>query len=163
MRKVAENGHAVVVVAEGAGEELMEELNTEADKSGNKKLQPIAEFMKEKINDYFKQHNKEITLKYIDPSYMIRSVPANAMDALYCMLLAQNAVHGAMAGFTAFTVGLINNRYAYIPIRRICQNSPRVLNPDGRSWERLRAVTGQPEQVPSKVFIDSKSSCDDNM
>ena len=57
-------------------------------------------------------------VKYIDPSYMIRSVPANASDSMFCMILAQNAVHGAMAGFTAFSVGLVNNRIVYIPISR---------------------------------------------
>lgn len=62
-----------------------------------------------------------------------RSVPANASDAMYCMLLAQNAVHGVMAGFTAFTTGLVNNRMVYIPIKRIVATSPRVLDPQGRS------------------------------
>ena len=63
---------------------------------------------------------------------LCRSVPANASDAMYCMLLAQNAVHGAMAGFTSFTTGLVNNRMVYIPIKRIVATSPRVLDPRGR-------------------------------
>ena len=74
-----------------------------------------------------------------------RSVPANSSDALYCMLLAQNAVHGAMAGFTAFTTGMINNRLVYIPIKRIVATSPRVMDARGRMWERVLAETMQPQ------------------
>lgn len=78
---------------------------------------------------------------------MIRSVPANASDALYCMLLAQNAVHGAMAGFTGFSVGLVNNRLVYIPIPRLVSTSPRVMDPVGRTWERVLAMTRQPQSA----------------
>ena len=73
-------------------------------------LPPIGGFVREIIKEHFKRLGKVCTVKYIDPSYMIRSVPANASDSLYCMLLAQNAVHGAMAGFAGFSVGLCNNR-----------------------------------------------------
>lgn len=102
MQRVKEQGHAVVVVAEGAGEELLGK-STEVDAGGNRKLPAIGEFLKSKIVAYFKEHGQETSIKYLDPSYMIRSVPANASDSLYCMLLAQNAVHGAMAGYTAFS------------------------------------------------------------
>ena len=78
----------------------------------------IQEFIKDEISNYFSARNIPSTVKYIDPSYMIRSVPANASDAMFCLILAQNAVHGAMAGFTAFSVGLVNNRVVYIPISR---------------------------------------------
>lgn len=80
---------------------------------------------------------------------MIRSVPANASDSLYCMLLAHNAVHGAMAGYTAFTTGLVNNRVVYIPIPRLVATSPRVMDPMGRTWERILAMTGQPKHEPT--------------
>ena len=83
------------MVAEGAGEELLG-ASIEKDASGNKKLPMIGEFLKEKISDYFKVKGAEATVKYIDPSYMIRSVPANATDALYCLQLGQNAVHGKL-------------------------------------------------------------------
>ena len=83
------------MVAEGAGEELLGK-SAEMDASGNRKLPAIGEFLKLKISEYFKKMNSEATIKYVDPSYMIRSVPANASDSLYCMLLASNAVHGAM-------------------------------------------------------------------
>ena len=93
--RVKQKGYAVVVVAEGAGEELLGE-STETDASGNKKLPMIGEFLKSEIGKYFKSRGEEATVKYIDPSYMIRSVPANATDSLYCMQLGQNAVHGKL-------------------------------------------------------------------
>ena len=93
--RVKQKGYAVVVVAEGAGEELLGE-STETDASGNKKLPMIGEFLKSEIGKYFKGRGEEATVKYIDPSYMIRSVPANATDSLYCMQLGQNAVHGKL-------------------------------------------------------------------
>jgi 6-phosphofructokinase 1 len=143
MEKVQENGHAVVVVAEGAGEELLGE-SAEMDAGGNKKLPAIGEFMKKQVTSFFKKNGMEATIKYIDPSYMIRSVAANASDSLMCMLLAQNSVHGAMAGYTAFSTGLVNNRVVYIPITRLVATSPRVMDPYGRTWERVLASTGQP-------------------
>lgn len=147
MNRVKANGHAVIVVAEGAGEELLGQ-SAEVDAGGNRKLPAIGEFMKKKVTEYFAQHGMVATVKYLDPSYMIRSVAANASDALYCMLLAQNAVHGAMAGYTGFTTGLVNNRLVYIPIPRIVATSPRVMDPVGRTWERVLSMTRQPNQDP---------------
>ena len=86
-RRVREQGYAVVVVAEGAGEELLGE-SAEVDAGGNKKLPPIGEFMKTAITDYYAKHGEEATVKYIDPSYMVRSVPANAADSLCKSLIA---------------------------------------------------------------------------
>ncbi|EKU22888.1 6-phosphofructo-2-kinase / fructose-2,6-bisphosphatase, partial [Nannochloropsis gaditana CCMP526] len=142
-QRVQQKGHAVVVVAEGAGEELLGQ-SAEKDASGNKKLPAIGQFLKEKIGIYFKSQGQPSTVKYIDPSYMVRSVPANAADSIYCSLLAQNAVHGAMAGFTQFTVGLCNNRLVYLPIPLVVATSPRVMDPVGRTWERVLSVTRQP-------------------
>ena len=135
MRRVKEQGYAVVVVAEGAGEELLG-TSTETDASGNKKLPAIGEFMKEQITAHFAKHGEVATVKYIDPSYTVRSVPANAADSLYCMQLAQNAVHGAMAGLTGFSVGLCNNRMVFLPIPELVATSPRSMDPWGRTWER---------------------------
>ena len=144
LSRVKKQGHAVVVVAEGAGEELLGE-SVEVDAGGNRKLPRIGEFLKSEVEKSFQANNLTATVKYIDPSYMIRSVPANASDSLYCMMLAQNAVHGTMAGYTAFTTGLVNNRVAYIPIPRLVSTSPRVMDPNGRTWERVRAMTRQPQ------------------
>jgi len=144
VRKVVERrGNAVVVVAEGAGEEILGE-SAECDAGGNKKLPPIGLFMKDQLISHFKKHNAVATVKYIDPSYMIRSVPANAADSLYCMLLAQNAVHASMAGYTGFTVGLNGNRVVLLPIEAITLNSPRTMDPFGRTWERVLTMTRQP-------------------
>lgn len=145
-RRVKQQGYAVVVVAEGAGEEVLG-TSAETDASGNKKLPKIGEFMKKEIEEYFKKQGEVATVKYIDPSYTVRSVPANAADSLYCMQLGQNAVHGAMAGFTGFSVGLCNNRMVFIPIPELVATSPRNMNPRGRTWERVLALTRQPNTV----------------
>jgi 6-phosphofructokinase 1 len=146
-RRVKQQGYAVVVVAEGAGEDLLGK-STATDKSGNKILPKIGEFIKKAIVDHFHQHGEEATVKYLDPSYMIRSVPANAADSLYCMQLAQNAVHGAMAGLTGYSVGLVNNRMVWLPIPELVATSPRYMNPHGRTWERVLCLTRQPNTVP---------------
>jgi 6-phosphofructokinase 1 len=63
------------------------------------------------------------------------------------MQLAQNAVHGVMAGFTGFSVGLCNNRMVFLPIPQLVATSPRSMNPKGRTWERVLALTRQPNTV----------------
>ncbi len=149
-QRVKKQGYAVIVVAEGAGEEILG-TSAETDASGNKKLPAIGQFMKEQVEQYFQtQHNETATVKYIDPSYMVRSVPANAADSLYCMQLAQAAVHGSMAGYTGFSVGLVNNKMVFLPIPELVATSPRMMNPHGRTWERVLARTRQPNTVPSK-------------
>ena len=153
---LARQGHAVVVVAEGAGAEYLAPV-TNADGSlatdagGNSILPEVGPWLKRAISEHFEGQGLEpaVSVKYIDPSYIIRSVPANASDSLYCLLLAQNAVHGAMAGFTGFSVGLYNNRMVYLPMQLIVANSPRVMNPLGRTWERVVSVTGQPSTAVS--------------
>lgn len=153
-RTVKQKGFAVVVVAEGAGEEVLGE-SMEKDASGNKKLPAIGEFMKKSIEAYFKSLDDEATVKYIDPSYMVRSVPANASDSLYCMQLAQNAVHGSMAGFTGFSVGLCNNKMVLLPIPYLVSTSPRMMNSHGRTWERVLSKTRQPNTVvPKRERLD---------
>ena len=94
-------------------------------------------------------HYPLINLVFIACFSSSRSVAANASDSLYCMLLAQNAVHGAMAGYTAFSTGLINNRVVFIPITRLVATSPRVMDPIGRTWERVLSMTRQPKQEPT--------------
>lgn len=156
-RRVKKKQYAVVVVAEGAGEELLGETNEKEAGSGNKKLAPIAEYIRDQIKKYFKEEKgEEVRMKYIDPSYMVRSVSANAADTLYCTQLAQNAVHGTMAGFTGFSVGLVNNQVVYIPIPQLVAASPRQLDPHGETWQRVISMTGQPNTAPPKKGGDDE-------
>uniref|UniRef100_A0A7S3XU18 Rhodanese domain-containing protein n=1 Tax=Heterosigma akashiwo TaxID=2829 RepID=A0A7S3XU18_HETAK len=152
-RRVMEKGHAVVVLAEGAGEDVLGQ-SAEVDAGGNRKLPAVGDWVKKQIETYFSGQGMPATVKYIDPSYMIRSVPANSTDSLYCTLLSQNAVHGAMAGYTAFSVGLVNNRMVWIPMPILTDNSPRVMAPHGRTWERVLSATHQPNTVPPDAKID---------
>ncbi|KVI04531.1 hypothetical protein Ccrd_017151 [Cynara cardunculus var. scolymus] len=121
-QRLKENGHVVIVLAEGAGQDYLSgSVNApeEKDASGNRLLLDI------------------------DPTYMIRAVPSNASDNIYCTLLAQSAIHGAMAGYTGFTVGPVNSRHAYIPIGRVTE-ATNVVKLTDRMWARLLASTNQP-------------------
>lgn len=121
--KLRAEGHMVIVIAEGAAMDLMEQEMkcSEVDASGNKRLSDVGQWLKKKINDQFIKRGREINLKLIDPTYEIRSVPANASDNLHCSLLAQSAVHSAMFGFSGFCVGMINTHFVVIPIEEICR------------------------------------------
>lgn len=146
-KRIRENGHAVIVVAEGAGQELVADSMQSMDKhdaSGNRLLLDVGLWLSQKLKGYFITERKQvINLKYIDPTYMIRAIPSNASDNVYCYLLAQSAVHGAMAGYTGFTVGPVNGKHAYIPISRITETQNRVKTSD-RMWARLLSSTNQP-------------------
>lgn len=122
--KLRSKGHMVIVVAEGAGMDLIDgerqNSTSSTDASGNRKLPDVGLWLKEKINSDFKKRGREINLKLIDPTYEIRSVPANASDNLHCSLLAQSAVHGAMHGFSGFSIGMVNTHIVLIPMEEIC-------------------------------------------
>ncbi|XP_051137275.1 ATP-dependent 6-phosphofructokinase 6-like [Andrographis paniculata] len=147
-----ENGHMVIVIAEGAGQELLA-AKDEKDASGNRLLQDVGLWISGKIKEHFSKQKVSITLKYIDPTYMIRAIPSNASDNVYCSLLAQSAVHGAMAGFTGFTSGLVNGRHTYIPFNRIIEQQNKVVITD-RMWARLLASTNQPSFLGNKEIKD---------
>ncbi|KAJ9688269.1 hypothetical protein PVL29_014128 [Vitis rotundifolia] len=159
-KRLKENGHMVIVMAEGAGQELLSESMRSADRqdpSGNKLLQDVGLWISQKIRDHFSRSKRMgITLKYIDPTYMIRAVPSNASDNVYCTLLAQSAVHGAMAGYTGFTVGPVNGRHSYIPFYRIIERQNKVVITD-RMWARLLSSTNQPSFLsPTDIIEDKK-------
>lgn len=143
-RRVLEKGYAVCVVAEGAGQELLEGIRETEQGSGNKILPPIAEYVRDEIKRYFSKVGSDCRMKYVDPSYAVRSQPANAADSLYCIQLGTGAVHGAMAGYTGFSVGRVNNRIVYIPIPQLVASSPRFMNPEAEIWQQILATTGQP-------------------
>ncbi|MFC1883442.1 ATP-dependent 6-phosphofructokinase [Thermodesulfobacteriota bacterium] len=137
--------HAVIVAAEGAGQNLMENRD-EYDPSGNIKLNDIGSFLKNRIELYLKEKGMSSTLKYIDPSYMIRSTPANPHDSVFCLLLGHNAVHAGMAGRTNMVVGYWNGEYTHVPIP-LAVRERKQIDPKGRLWSSVLASTGQPEDM----------------
>ncbi len=137
--------HAVVVAAEGAGQDLLGE-NQERDASGNIRLSDIGTFLKTQITEYFRHQGMDVTLKYIDPSYMIRSLPANPHDSVFCLLLGHNAVHAGMAGRTNMVVGYWNGQYTHVPIP-LAVSKRKQIDPNGRLWSSVLASTGQPKEM----------------
>ena len=146
-RRIKERGHCVILVAEGAGQEHIRKCSDpiETDPSGNLKLLDIGIFLKTRINEYFQEKGIEINLKYIDPSYIIRSVPANSTDSIYCGALGQYVVHAAMAGKTSMLVGLMKDEYVHLPLKMV--SSGMKVDPDGNVWMRVLEATGQPPSM----------------
>lgn len=140
-KRLARKSHAVLVVAEGAGQHLVAEPGTDA--SGNRNLGDIGLFLKQAISAHFKARGETVNVKYIDPSYTIRSAPANADDSVFCFRLAENAVHAAMSGRTGMVVGLWNGHFVHIPVARAVAERKRV-DPCGPLWQSVLDNTGQP-------------------
>jgi 6-phosphofructokinase 1 len=144
-KRVEQQGHAVVVVAEGAGQELFPQ-RTETDASGNARLGDIGALLREEITDHFADNGTPLSLRYVDPGYAIRSVPANAFDAVYCARLAQAAVHAAMAGFTSTVVARWHGRFIHLPIA-LATASRNQVDPHGDLWMSVLEATGQPKHL----------------
>ena len=142
-QRIEARRHAVIVVAEGAGQDLIEADHEGSDLSGNVKLKDIGLYLKQRIEQYFKARSMEVNLKYIDPSYIIRGVPASAQDSGYCMRLAQNAVHAAMAGKTAMLVARWHGHFVHLPIP-IATSGRKRVDPKGDLWQSVLESTGQP-------------------
>ena len=142
-KRVLARGHAVIVVAEGAGQDLMERMDADKDASGNIKYQDIGIFLRDEINNYFEQQNISVTLKYIDPSYIIRSIPANGDDSLFCDSLARHAVHAAIAGKTDMLIGFWHNVFINVPISLAISQKKRVSS-ESALWMGVLEATGQP-------------------
>lgn len=140
-KRLEMRGHALIVVAEGAGQDFCGG-RLEKDLSGNRKLGDIGLFLKEKIAAYFAEKGIFISMKYFDPGYMIRSLPANANDAVFCSFLARNAVHAAMAGKTEMLVGYVNGHFVHLPLE-LCAGQRKHLDPRGRLWRAVLEATGQ--------------------
>lgn len=141
-KRLEERGHAVLVVAEGAGQEHLHHQGG-TDASGNIRLGDIGVFLRERINAHFAARNTEINLKYIDPSYVIRSVPAGTQDSIYCQRLAQAAVHAAMAGKTGIIVARWHSVYCHVPIR-VATSARRTVDARKDIWFSVLESTGQP-------------------
>ena len=141
-KRLADRGHAVIVAAEGAGQKFFDDEKTERDASGNIKLKDIGLYLKEAIISYFEAKDTGITIKYIDPSYMIRSLPANANDRVFCNFLGRNAVHAGMAGKTNLLIGHWNNFFVHVPMQTVA-GKRKQINPGGTLWRSTLEATGQ--------------------
>ena len=141
-KRLDQRGHAVIVVAEGAGQKFFENNTTERDESGNIKLKDIGFFLKDAIVSYFHAKGIDVSLKYIDPSYMIRSLPANANDNVFCSFLGRDAVHAGMAGKTKLLVGSWNNHFVHIPMSASAGKRKKI-GPKGKLWLSVLGATGQ--------------------
>lgn len=147
-KRILDSKHAVILAAEGAGQDLTVKRDGK-DRSGNKKLADIGLFLKGKINEYFKNEGIEVNIKYIDPSYIIRSAPANPNDSIYCSRLGAHAVHAAMAGKTKILISLVNNKFVHVPIK-IAVTKRRYVDREGSLWRDVLENTRQPVQMKNE-------------
>jgi 6-phosphofructokinase 1 len=143
--RLRRRGHAVIVVGEGAGQNLMKGARGR-DASGNIRFGDIGLFLKKEINSYFRKEGIEANLKYIDPSYTIRSLPANPRDSGFCLLLGRHAVHAGMTGRTKMVVGFWKGEYTHVPIR-LAVSGRKKIDPNGRFWSTVLSCTGQPREM----------------
>ncbi|MCL1813052.1 MAG: ATP-dependent 6-phosphofructokinase [Treponema sp.] len=134
--------HAVIVVAEGAmQDQLIKEVKTDA--GGNVKMVDVGTYVKDRIAEYFDDKGIETNLKYIDPSYMIRSAQANPSDSIYCERLGNAAAHAAIAGKNKCVIGLVNNEFVHLPIKAVVSQRSHV-DPEGSLWRDTLDATHQP-------------------
>ena len=150
-KRILEKGHAVICAAEGAGQDILikDPISQEKDPSGNVKLADIGLYLQKHIKKFFNEKNLPINLKYIDPSYIIRSAPANPNDSIFCTLLGQFAVHAGMAGKTDMIIGQWNNIFTHIPIENATSKRNQI-NPNSMFWKNILAATGQPANMTNK-------------
>jgi 6-phosphofructokinase 1 len=143
--RLERRGHALVVVAEGAGQDLLAKTQAR-DASGNVRYGDIGAFLRAEIQGHFERERVPITLKYIDPSYAIRSVAATPHDSAFCLLLGHSAAHAAMSGRTNLVVSFWNHRFAHVPIR-LAVAERKKIDPEGALWSSVLASTGQPRDL----------------
>ncbi len=141
-KRLERSGHAVVIVAEGAGQELITASDL-TDASGNRKLADIGVYLKGQITSYFKKIGMSVNLKYIDPSYIIRSAVAAPTDSLYCSRLGNNAAHAAMSGKTKIIISQVNNVFVHVPIQMVV-STPNRVDPESSLWRDVIESTHQP-------------------
>jgi len=137
-KRLLERKHAVIVVAEGAGRKFF------SNDPDNLKTNDVGLFLKEKISHFFQQQNTPINLKYIDPSYIIRSLPANSNDHAFCNFLGRDAVHAGMAGKSRLIIGYWNDRFVHIPLK-LCAGKRKQIQPRSKLWASVLESTGQGE------------------
>ncbi len=141
-QRVINRAHAVILVAEGAGQHLIQAGGDQYDASGNLKSKDIGLFLRDRIEAYFKAENVPFVLRYFDPSYLVRSVPACAEDAILCNFFARNAVHAAMAGKTGLVIGLQHDTFTHVPVELLTSRQ-KQLDLNSPAWLGVLAATGQ--------------------
>ena len=141
-RRLAKHKHAVIVVAEGAGQDLLDDETGGRDASGNRRLGDIGPFLKERIASHFTERGLPIGVKYLDPSYHIRSVPANSVDSVLSDQFARLAAHAAMAGKTDLLIGYWHNQFIHVPLA-VSTGATKRLSPEGDLWRAVLATTRQ--------------------
>lgn len=147
--RLAQRKHAVILIAEGAGQKFFEARKKEYDPSGNIKLQDIGLFLRQRIQKYFEAKDMDITLKFIDPSYMIRSLPANSNDHVYCTFLGRDAVHAGIAGKTNMIIGHWNDHFVHVPVPLTAGKRKHVTAGD-KLWQTVLEATGQGSLINKK-------------
>ena len=148
-QRLTDRRHAVVVVAEGAGQDLIDGGRGECDPSGNVRLKDVGRFLRRRFRDHFRERGLPVDVKYIDPSYIIRSQPANSLDSSFCLMLGQYAAHAGMAGRTSMMVGFWNQHFTHVPLRVITRR--KQLEPTGEIWQRVLETTGQPASLVGRA------------
>lgn len=151
-RRLRNRRHAVIVVAEGCAKSMADE-SAEVDASGNIRYGSVdldvGRYLERRIKDYFKSIEMQSTLKYIDPSYMIRSVPANANDSIFCDMLARHAVHAGLAGKTDLVIGRSHGIFTHVPLA-LATGAQKSVDPEGALWLAVTETTGQPSLINSR-------------
>jgi 6-phosphofructokinase 1 len=144
-QRLRRNAHAVIVVAEGAGQDLCTDggCDSGTDASGNVRLRDIGVLLRDRIVEHFRRRAIDVTLKYIDPSYHIRSIPASSTDSVYCWNMARNAVHAAMAGNTEVLIGRWHGRFVHVPMP-LATRFRKQVDVSGDLWMSVVESTGQP-------------------
>jgi 6-phosphofructokinase 1 len=154
-KRIKEKKHAVIVVAEGAAQDFFKDSEQNKDKSGNVLHKDIGIYLKDKISEFFKKEKIEFTIKYIDPSYMIRSLPPVPMDSMFCSTLAQNAAHAGMAGKTEVMIGYWNGKFTHVPIVSLVGKRKKI-NIESDFWLNVLLSTGQPRYMGDDITIKAK-------
>jgi len=142
-QRIIKRGHAVIALAEGAGQDLLGNTGNERDASGNVRLSDIGVFLRGKIEEWFKARKIPFVMRYFDPSYIIRSSPDNFEDTVLCDAFARHAAHAAMAGKTGLVIGFLHDRFIHVPIELLATQQKR-LDPDSPAWSAALSATGQP-------------------
>jgi len=144
--------HALIVAAEGAGQYYFQAEELGRDASGNRRLGDIGPYLAKRLADHFSRRGLEVGIKYIDPSYLIRSAPANPSDSLFCARLAHNAVHAAMAGKTGLLIGYWHGQMTHVPFSAL-QARTKTIDPKGELWRNVLGTTGQPARIGSRNHV----------